>query len=332
VAEKVGKSLGFLSTRSDELNALFRQLLPPDWSFVSSDGNADMPIFADNLPKLDYIVASATPLRKMHIARAINLKFVQKVGVGYDDIDVEALQQRGIPLAVCPIGTSDAVAEHALALTLAAMKALIQLDRDVKSHLWPRWEARKSLRLLTGRAVGIVGFGRAGKRVAELFLAFGCRVLAYVRNPPSLSATLEVALKDGRLSFVKDLDSLFRLSDIISLHVPLTTETNKLVNAQRLSLLGPDGLLVNVSRGEVVDEAALLAALRNGELGFAAVDVLCHEPPAADDPLLTCPHIIITPHLGGGGLDVLNKKIELIVGNCMAHAATGAAEYVVDFT
>ena len=313
-------TVGYLALDPTEIGAIIRRCLPEGWRlelFRSGDAVKDY-------SRISYLVVAGSQLTAEDIAGAPLLRLVHKVGVGYDDMDLDALRARGIALAVCPVGSDEAVAEHALALALASLKCIPELDRGVRDDRgWPKWEVRGRLRLLRGRRIGIVGYGRIGRLTAELFSAFGCDVLVFTRTRPAGPAPAGVR-------FAASLDELFGECSIVSMHVPLSEETRGMVRRRHLDLLGPDGLFVNTARGQVVVEAELAAALREGTLGAAAVDVLTEEPPPKDLELLDLPNLIVTPHIGGGGLDVFERKVGFIVRNIENfHAGKGAAELIL---
>lgn len=308
------RTVGYLGRPSQEVEALFARLIGNRWAFVCSNGPADTPAFEAALPGIDYLIVSATRVTEPLIAAAPRLRLVHKFGVGYDDIDVEALSERNIPFAVCPAGLPEAVSEHTLGLILAALKRIPEADHDVRRNgKWPTWEIRGHISQLGGRTVGIVGFGRIGRAVARLLLAFGCTVLAYDQQGPGEGFEAERA--DGRLAFVGDLDELFARASIVSLHVPLTEGTRHLATDARMRLLGPKGLLVNTARGAIVDQDALTRCLKEGALGFAALDVVADERAGSGAPLFDLPNVIVTPHVAGGGPDVLERRVAFVLGN-----------------
>ena len=298
-------TLGLYTTRTEDLAAIFRARLPEAWRLIEVHPDT----VRDHIATLDYVVAGGARLDGDCIGRAGRLRAVHKLGVGYDDMDIEALDRRGIPLAVCATGSAKAVAEHAVALALAAVKNIANLDHDVRRRgLWPKWEARRRLSALGGRTVGLVGFGRIAREAATLFAGVGCKVLVFTRTPdPSVP----------NVTFVLSLKDLFAEASLVSVHVPLTPETEGLIGRDLLARLGPNGVFVNTSRGPVVVQDDLFAALRGGELGFAALDVLSIEPPEPSPDLSWFDNLTVTPHLGGGGLDTFEAKADAILENLL---------------
>ena len=222
---------------------------------------------------------------------APSLKVVARHGVGLDFIPVQAATERGIPVLNTPNVNANAVAEYAIAAMLAAARRLHEYDRAVREARWSvRAEAGRSTYELRGRTLGLVGFGAIGRQVAQIAAAgFGMRVIAHTRSPQRLPAEVPGM----------DLPALFAQSDTIVLACPLTPETRGLVGDTLLEQVRPGACLVNVARGPVVDEPALVRALQSGRLGMAVLDVLGEQPLAPGHPLADCPGVLFTPHLAG---------------------------------
>jgi phosphoglycerate dehydrogenase-like enzyme len=308
MSEKNGIVVGYLASQQVGFHLYLQSHLPDHWTVVPLTP-ADLSD-AELIPKIRYLVVAGSKLSRNVIQKASNLRFVHKQGVGYDDMDLQALRDFNIPLAVCSLGSAAAVAEQAVALALSALKSIPYLNHAVKDERrWPRWEVRDRLRQLSNEKVGIVGYGRIGQRVGELFNAFGCEVLVHSRNVRQVKPPIRLE---------HSLEALFEYCSVVSLHLPLTAETQGLVGEDLLARLGTGGILINTARGAIVDQTALVKCLKNGLLGFAAVDVLTHEPPEADEEILGLPNILITPHLGGGGVDVIHRKLGFIASNILA--------------
>ena len=213
------------------------------------------------------------------------LRCLARCGAGTDNIDVAAATGRGLPVIFSPGGTTFAVAEHAIMLALAASRRLGFLDRAVKAG---DWEVRNRVGLgaeLRGKTLGVLGLGRIGRRIAELGAAFRMRVAYWSAHS-----------RDGQFKYL-ELDDLFRAADVLSVSLALNPETRGLVDARRLGLMKPTAVIVNTARGEIMDEAALAAALAAGRIGAAGLDVLAAEPPPADHPLLRLENVVFTPHV-----------------------------------
>ena len=229
------------------------------------------------------VIAGTEPYDAEMLEGCDALRVLIRFGVGTDNFDMRRLREMGVEVGV--IANYNAVAEFTLMLILAAMKNLPRLDRAVRRGEWTRFPMRE----LPGRTVGIVGFGRIGRRLAELLKPFGARLLTY---DPYLYE--EEARRRGVTGV--SLEELLRESDVVSLHLPATPETEHLINDDTIALMKDGAILVNTARGKLVDEAALLGALRSGKLRSAGLDVYEQEPVAADNPLFSLENTVLTPH------------------------------------
>jgi D-3-phosphoglycerate dehydrogenase len=230
------------------------------------------------------ILTCWAPVSAAAIAASAHLRMVGRLGVGLDNIAVEEATRRGIWVTNIPDYCTEEVSDHAVGLLLALLRGIARFDREVRAGRWDPASAR--LRRLSTLTCGVVGYGRTGRRTARLLAAFGARVLVYTRQPPSGEAGVE---------FVA-LEELLGRCDALLLHLPLNAESRHLLDSRRLALLRPGALLVNVSRGAVVDTAALAAALASGHIGGAGLDVL-EEEPRLSPALLAHPNVIVTPHV-----------------------------------
>ena len=235
------------------------------------------------------LVRSATRITRESLARATRLQVIGRAGVGVDTIDVDAATDRGIAVLTAPSGNTISAAELTLALLLALVRRVPAADRSMRGGAWDRKSFTGSE--LYGKTLGLVGAGRIGGEVARRARAFGMRVLVY-----------DPYLPDGRAREMEaepvPLDDLLRRADVVSFHVPLTDATSGLVKERELSLMKPGAFLVNAARGGIVDESALVAALRAGRLAGAALDVFEQEPRPTDHPLRAMENVVLTPHLG----------------------------------
>ncbi len=234
-------------------------------------------------------------------------------GVGFDNIDVEAARERGIQVGNTPDVLTETTADLAFALLLAGARRVAEGDRDVRTGLWPGWRPDALLgRDVHGATLGIVGYGRIGRAVARRGEGFGMEVLhASARDRGTLERLLERA-------------------DFVTLHCPLTPETRKLIGPRALGLMKPTALLVNTARGEIVDTAALEAALREKSIAGAALDVADPEPLPADHPLLSAPNLTITPHIGSASEATRSAMADIAVDNLLAALAGEAMPHKVD--
>lgn len=249
------------------------------------------------------LVRSATKITRASLARADRLKAIGRAGVGVDTIDVVAATERGIPVLTAPAGNSISAAELTMALLLAIARKVPAADRSMKAGEWDR----KSFNgfELYGKTLGLVGAGRIGGQVAKRARAFGMDVIVF---DPWLDRERAREL-DVQLC---ELEDVISRSDVLSVHVPLTDATRNLIGESQLARMKKGALLLNVARGGVVDETALLSALRNGHLAGAALDVYEQEPLAKDSPLRALPNVVMTPHLGASTAEAQqNVAIEI---------------------
>lgn len=213
------------------------------------------------------------------------LKVIARAGVGLDNVDTKAARRMGIPVVFAPGGNADTVAEHTIALIMDLVRGISRQSRAVAEG---RWEERAHYKgnEIRGLTLGVLGFGNIGQRVARFAHIFGMRVLVAARE--------DRKVPDPYLDL--PLDALIPQCDVITLHLPLTPATSGILSASRFAAMKPGAHLVNTARGALIDAAALRAALASGHLGGFAADVLELEPPLADDPLLQCDRVVLTPH------------------------------------
>jgi len=225
------------------------------------------------------------PLDRAHLSRLKTCRAIVRYGVGLDNVDIDAATELGIAVGNVPEYGHEEISNHAIALLLALSRKLFAFDAAVRRG-GTGIPAPQSVARLSQRTLGLVGYGRIGRRVAEKARAFGLEVVAY---DPYASTADGVELLG--------LDELLRRADILSLHVPLTPETRHMIGARELALLEPGSLVINIGRGGLVDEDALVAALHSGHIAGAALDVTEIEPLPLSSPLLDAPNVILTPHV-----------------------------------
>jgi D-3-phosphoglycerate dehydrogenase len=237
----------------------------------------------------DGLIVQYAPITRRVLGELRRCRVVARYGIGVDNVDVPAATERGVWVTNVPGFCAIELAEHALAMVLAFARRLKRLDRSVRAGTWETIGLMRPTRRLTELTLGLVGFGRVGREVAARARAFGLTVIA---TAPRTTAEEMAAHGVQKAS----LDELLVRSDFVSLHLPLTPETRHLIDARRLAMMKPTAFLINTSRGAIVDEPALVAALQAGRLAGAGLDVLEREPPAPDNPLLAMENVIITPH------------------------------------
>jgi phosphoglycerate dehydrogenase-like enzyme len=265
---------------------------------------------ADAVGPADIVVGDylfEVPITRRVIEQMHCCRLIQQPSVGYQQIDVGAATERHIAVANVAGANDVAVAEHTVMAGVALMRELLQVDREVRAGGWP--QLTRSHFELAGKTWGIVGFGRIGRQVAKRLHGWDAEVIYHdaVRAEPAAEATLGVAYAS--------LDELVERSDVISVHVPLTESTRHLLDAGRIARMKPSAHLVNVARGEVVDEAALLSALRSGAIRGAALDVFEREPLPAGHPLTGLDNVILTPHTAGTVREALIRVMKMTAAN-----------------
>lgn len=239
------------------------------------------------------------------------LKVISQMAVGVDNVDVKACSARGLPVGNTPGVLTETTADLALALMLATARRLVEAAEFLKAGRWQTWRPMELTGLdVHGSSVGIVGLGRIGKAVARRLRGFDCRLLY---AGPRLDAEAE-ALGASYVEF----ETLLATSDIVTLHCPLVPQTRGLIGAKELALMKPTAILINTSRGPVVDQKALLDALRAGRIGAAGLDVTNPEPLPPDDPLLALPNVVVLPHIGSASVATRTRMAQLAADNLMA--------------
>jgi phosphoglycerate dehydrogenase-like enzyme len=250
-------------------------------------------------------IISTDPFDGEVFAACPQLRALARVGVGFDAIDLEAATDAGVAVTITPGLNGETVADHTLALMLACIRRIVENDASMRRGEWDRG-GRHLGTALSGATVGLIGLGTIGRAVAQRLVGFGVRLLGY-------------DLVDAEVDHVTrvDLHELLRESDLISLHVPLSDESYELIGASELALLRPSAILVNTARGRLVNEAALVSALREGRLAAAGLDVFEHEPPV-DSPLLALPQVVLSPHIGGIGVAAQQAMLEMATAAVLA--------------
>ena len=244
---------------------------------------------------------------------APNLRVVSNMAVGFDNIDVAEATKRGIPVGNTPGVLTETTADFAFALLMAAGRRVSEGDRYTRAGNWKTWGPMVLLgQDIHGSTLGIIGFGRIGVEMAKRAKGFGMNIVYYdvIRN--------EEREKEYGATYCSDVKELLAQSDFVSIHVNLTPETRHLINAETLSGMKSTAVLVNTSRGPVVDQTALYHALKDGTIGAAGLDVTEVEPISMDDPLLTLENVIIAPHIASGSVVTRTKMSLMAVDNLMA--------------
>ncbi|MBX5457685.1 MAG: hydroxyacid dehydrogenase [Thermogemmatispora sp.] len=260
------------------------------------------------------IVRNQTRVTASLLEAAPRLRVVGRLGVGLDNIDVEALQARGIGLVTARNANAIAVAEYVMAAMLQVARNLTAADASVRAGKWERTQLGGTE--LWGRTLGLVGVGEIGRRVARRAQAFGMSVIGY--DPfigPYDYAPAELGIR------LLSLDEVLAQADVVSVHVPLSPETYHLLNAGRLALMRPQAVLINTARGGIVDESALVEALTAGRLRYAVLDVTEEEPLPAESPLRSCSAVLLTPHIAGLTAEAQERTSRLVVTEVLQRLA-----------
>ena len=247
------------------------------------------------------------PVKRAHIEAAPNLKLIQKIGVGVNTIDLQAAEEKGIAVCNMPGTNSQAVAEMTLMLMLSALRQASAFDRATRRG--DGWNVppaiQDKLGEISGKVVGLIGYGEIPRRLAPALTAMGATLL--------YTATKPQETKDAEW---RTLDALLREADIVSLHIPLTDASANLIDADALAKMKPGAVLVNTARGGVVDQQALVDALTTGRLGAAGLDVFADEPVSPDDPLLRLENVTLAPHVSWLTRETLARSIAVATDNC----------------
>ena len=263
----------------------------------------------------EIVLTNKVKLNGEYMSSVPTLKYIGVTATGYNIVDVAAARERKVIVTNVPTYGTQSVAQMTFALLLELTQHVGHHAQTVREGRWTRspdfcyWDY--PLIELDGLTLGIIGFGKIGKMVGQLAEAFGMKVLTYSRKQP-----------------VAEMETLFRRSDIISLHCPLTPQTEHLVNEKRLAWMKPTAFLLNTSRGPLIDESALAKALNEGRIAGAGLDVLAVEPPTADNPLLRAKNCLITPHIAWATRAARSRLMEAVVENVRAFL-TGESKNVV---
>jgi glycerate dehydrogenase len=271
------------------------------------------------IPRADeaeIILTNKTVLSAEIIGRLTRLNYISVLATGYNIVDIKAARRRGVPVSNVPAYATESVAQMVFALLLNLTLNVAHHDRTVKEGRWMNsvdfcyWDT--PLIELQGLTMGLIGFGKIGRATASLARAFGMNVIFYDINIPS-------EVPEGYR--MVNIEDIFRESDVVSLHCPLTPQTDKLVNAKHLDLMKPTAYLINTSRGALIDEQALADALNDDSIAGAGVDVLSTEPPRESNPLLAAKNCNITPHIAWATRAARERLLHVTVNNVAAFLA-----------
>ena len=286
---------------------------PHGWRSAVISAQSDGSYAEESLQEVadaDFLVVGLERVTEEIFARTKHLKLVQRLGVGYDNIDLEAASSYGIPVCNMPDFNAGTVAEHAIMLMLALLRRVFESTLLMKGGQWPPSAvAGQGIFEIQGKTLGSIGFGLIAQAVAKRLKPFEVNFLYYDKY--RASATLEAELGASFSS----LDDVLQYSDIVTVHLPLTQETHRLIGRVGFSKMKKTAILINTARGAIVDEEALVEALYQGEIAGAGLDVYSEEPLPTRHPLRRCPNVLLTPHLAGQTQEAMERMVATMLTN-----------------
>lgn len=285
--------------------------------------NQDPNNYLDQMQDADALIVRIAKCDGSAIEHSPNLKVIGRTGVGYDSVDVKTATAHGIPVVITPGANNRSVAEHAVALMFALSKNLVEGQNEMCRGNWEIRGAKKAFEL-EGKTVGVVGMGAIGRETAKICQGCGMKIAGY---DPFMSREKIEAL--GAVYYAS-YEDLLRDSDVVTIHVPLTEETRNMISRPQLEIMKKTALLINCSRGGIINEADLVQALKDGVIAGAGTDVYCSEPPKADDPLLSCPNLVASPHSAAQTREAVIKMAQMCVRGCLAVCQGKKWPYVAD--
>lgn len=280
---------------------------------VTVHDRTEPPQVVDRCADASIVLTNKTKLDANTLATLQGVKYIGVLATGFNVVDTAAAKDAGITVCNVPGYSTDSVAQHTLALLLELVSKVGEHDAAVKAGRWDTCPdfcfTTGRLTELAGKTLGIIGAGDIGQAMARIGYALGMNIMMHSRTRKDI----------GVPAAWVEVDELFAQADVVSLHCPLTPQTQGLVNAQRLAMMKPSAMLINTSRGPLIDEPALAAALREGKLAGAGLDVLSSEPPSADNPLLRAPNCILTPHIAWASVAARRRLLQIAAANIAAY-------------
>lgn len=285
--------------------------------------NGDPNNYLEEMKDADAIIVRIASCNGNVIENSPNLKVIGRTGVGYDSVDVKTATEHGIPVVITPGANNRSVAEHAVAMMFALSKNLIEAQQEMCAGNWKIRDAKKAFEL-EGKKVGILGLGAIGRETAKICRGCGMEIAAF--DPFMTKEQIE----GHGAEYYEDYEELLKECDIVTIHVPLTDGTRNMISKRQLQMMKKTALLINCSRGGIINEADLTEALREGMIAGAGTDVYCSEPPKADDPLLNCPNLIVSPHSAAQTREAVIKMARMCINGCLAVVEGKKWPYVAD--
>lgn len=313
------KKIFWNDLHSEKMKELILNSLPQGYEMIfpeTRDADEHKSLISD----ADYVIAGASDLSRDIIAAGKKLKMIQKFGVGLNKIDVDAAKEMGIPVYITAGANAACVAEMALGLMLCVNRCIPFVDRSVRKGEWLKKEMRTKGYTMDGKVIGFVGFGNIAKQLFRMLKGFEvtCKYYDVFRMSPEKEAGSGVTYCS--------LEELMKTSDIVTVHTPLTEETRGMIDAHLISQMKPESIIINTSRGGVVDENAMIKALQEGRLRGAGLDTYENEPLEADSPLRTMDNVVLTCHCGGSTIDNMLPRLEHTYGNIQKFEANEAID------
>lgn len=285
--------------------------------------NQDPNNYLDEMEKADALIVRIAKCDGNAIEKSPSLKVIGRTGVGYDTVDVETATKLGIPVVITPGANNRSVAEHAVAMMFALSKNIVEAQIEMCKGNWEIRGAKKAFEL-EGKTVGILGLGAIGRETAKICCGCGMKIAAY--DPFMTKEQIE---SYGAVYYENYID-LLKNSDIVTIHIPLTEQTKNMITKNELSVMKKTALIINCSRGGIINENDLVEALKNGVIAGAGTDVFVNEPPKTDDPLLNCPNLIVSPHSAAQTREAVIKMAQMCIKGCLAVIEGKKWPYVAD--
>jgi len=290
-------------------------------SFTSIDEYNDQNEFIADCDRFEAMIVRVTEISADVLEAADSLQVVAKHGAGLDNVDISAASDHGVVVCNTPGANARSVAEHALMLILSTRKRVVEADATIRDGNWNRHQFEN--RELADDTLGLFGFGNIARELAAIVSGLDVEVVAY-------DPYVDESETPEAVEMVSSPMTLFQRSDFVSIHTPLTEQTRHAVTKEELAALGPDGAIINTSRGGIIDEVALLEMLEEGKLGSAGLDVFEQEPPAVDDQLLDREDVVLTPHIGGLTVEAMERMSQGAANNVRTVYEGGIPESTVN--
>ena len=287
----------------------------PDNYILQSLEESSLQEKKNKIMNADYVLVGDETMEREVIEHAKKLRVIQKLGSGYDRIDIKSAREKGIPVAIVPGQNAISVAEHTFLLALSVLRRLLFGDSELRNGNWQKNAMRFSTYELNGKVLGLIGMGHIGRAVAKIALGFNMSIVYY--DKVKIPKKIEEELGTVKL----ELEELLKKSDIISIHVPSLTETKDFISEKEFKIMKNSSILINTSRGNIVNECALISALENFQIRGAGIDVFSQEPPKPTNKLLKLNNVVVTPHMGGVTYDAYIRILEIGLKNIFRHAS-----------